>query len=101
MTGPLPVADGDDRLPAGAPREAQLPGRLSPAVTLDQQIMLTGEVFQRRGDRPERVDDLGGDRRQSGRGGHRAIVELSQWLRRRLMWCRRSSRRRGRLLSWV
>src|SRR5438094_3342618 len=101
MAGLLSVADGDDSLSARAPGEAELPGRLSPAVALDEEIMLSGEVFQRRGHRPERVDDLGGDGCQPSRGRHRAIVELSQWIRRQLMSCRRSSRRRGRSRQWV
>src|SRR5207253_322858 len=101
MTGPLSITDRDDRLSAHASGKAELPCRLAASVTLDEQVMLSGEVFQRGGDRAECVDDFGGHGRQSSRRRHGAIVELSPWIRGRPMSCRRSSRRRARLRLWA
>src|ERR1700724_1788897 len=43
VTGPLAIADGQNRLSAQLPRKAELPGRLSAPVTVDQQVVFSGK----------------------------------------------------------
>ena len=61
VAGPLPVADGNHRLTAVPPGEAQFPGRLAATVSLDQQAMLLGKTLDGGRDGAKGIDDFSGN----------------------------------------